>query len=121
MEKVIEKAIEGGWNPYNGEHTSILEYGDYSCEFKTVCDPLFWQALAKSCRWDKFDMFGYEMKKYTNQLAYYAGNMKYTQDDYNRMDAGWMYQSLKFHEINLTKSWDKAVEYLQDLILSNPN
>jgi len=31
----------------------------------------------------------------------------------------WMFQALRFHEINLTEGWDKAVSYLEDLIKNN--
>ncbi len=54
-----------------------------------LLDPLFWQALGKACGWNPH-------KKIS--------------------DVDWIDHALRFHKINLTQGWDKAVEYLADLI-----
>jgi len=58
---------------------------------EAILDQLFWQALGKACGWSEF---------YREETGY----------------SEWLHNAIKFHEINLTQGWDKAVEYLEDLI-----
>lgn len=90
MENIVRKAIEGGWN--DGFGGGYSEYGFWQV---IVCDPLFWQALGKACVHK-----GEEINNHT---------------DWSHKDA-WKHYALRFHEINLTESWEKAIEYLETLI-----
>lgn len=62
-----------------------------------VLDTKFWEGLGKTCKWT-VDVTDDE-----------SGKKLYEIDN-------WMKHALRFHEINLTEGWDKAVEYLSDLI-----
>ena len=47
IEQVLQKAIEGGWNPpYRKE-----EYEGDSIPINTFLDPQFWQSLGKALGW----------------------------------------------------------------------
>lgn len=83
MEKIINKAIEGGYE--RREKTIHNQIGYYMC---IPLDPLFWQALEKSCGWEHY---GVEGKEYLDF-------------------------ALRFHEINLTQGFDSAVAWLSDLV-----
>lgn len=55
-------------------------------------DPLFWKALGRICKWQEMS---------TSSIVV----------------SGWTYKkALRFHEINLTEGWEKAVEYLSELV-----
>ena len=89
MENIIKKAIEGGWVNVKGateEQIKVVLEVELKNPYRIVCDHLFWQALGKACRWNWLDK------------------------------RNWKYFAIHFHEINLTQGWDKAVEYLEDLI-----
>lgn len=123
MENIIKKAIEGEWikSPYRFELKEIIrnetavfrfymEGGNYKKPFpsdsfydfhKIVCDPLFWQALGKACGWNSFDPeLAIEMK----QEGKIVGSNE------------WVGVACDFHFTNLTQSWDKAVEWLEELV-----
>lgn len=117
MEEIIKKAIEGGWRAFNHSSGNYIDYGwqilvtgdrkdIYQICMLTlarertsilipksdiVCDSLFWQAL------------GYSSERYSTK-------------EYMEADGFlWLKYALRFHEINLTKGWDKAVAYLQEV------
>jgi hypothetical protein len=99
IEVIIKKAIEGGWK--EGEIVNIQKYatkpssvtiGDITDpkEFiqgkAIVLDPLFWQALFPN-NWTKTSVEG-----------------------------NWKTYAIRFHEINLSKGWDEAINYLFELL-----
>lgn len=138
MEEIIKKAIEGQWNfehldtdglvpklefvrsEFRGTKYGIevralykdadgKEYGSWVSfdswvkhhQERTVLDYSFWQALGKACGWkNKF-----EIENGINSNGT-VGRPK------------WLENAHIFHEINLTESWDKAVEWLATLIKS---
>ncbi len=116
MDKIISKAVDGGYMPgsaieYAGTNTSKdgwsvwnMESGSSFCQahYQTFCDPLFWQALSKSCGWSKND-HGFEFTPGGIKIPVFYGNT-------------WKKNALNFHEINLTQGFDYAVAYLQELI-----
>lgn len=85
MEKIINKAIEGGW-----EGVYLEKYEMF------FLDPLFWQALGKSCKW-KEPSHGCDECGRSDDRSY---------KDY----------ALDFHEINLNEGWYKAVIWLEGLV-----
>lgn len=88
MEEVIKQAIKGGYEEDGFDMEYLANNALYLGEqYRVVCNPLFWQALAKACGW-------------TN----------------NEKVKVWKFNAHEFHEINLTEGWDKAVEYLLELI-----
>lgn len=91
MIEIIQKAIEGGWEKHgkNGGSKTTDKFMKVD-----VLDPLFWQALGKACGW--------ELGKTKWDVA---------------TAPQWLEYSLQFHEINLTEGWDKAVSYLEELII----
>lgn len=105
MDKIIQKAIEGGYgkeydrvtykssiklvslisldHEWDGTTKSVKQISIY----EVLCDPLFWQALGKACEWTETE------------------NIKV-----------WKFNAHEFYDINLTQGFDKAVSYLQELI-----
>lgn len=103
MENIIKKAIEGGYNraeSFKDEFGKLYKPKDIAI---FTLDPLFWQALGKACRWT-------EVYKNCGRKGIKRCICEY---DVNMQE--WKYYALRFHEINLTEGWDKAVEYLSDL------
>ncbi len=105
MENIIKKAIEGGYygeradmpiSHTDGDCSLRLHGADYVSMYEMICDPLFWQALGKACGWKELDHCPLCLQK--------------------SVTSGWGYHALHFHEINLTEGWEKAVEYLQEII-----
>ena len=103
MKEIIQKAIDGGWKwrENNSEYLLYLigvrENSESDLRAITT-DPLLWQAIGKACGWtsDKGDYADTTVEEWTKNH--------------------WKNIAIQFHEINLTQSWDKAVEYLSDLI-----
>lgn len=101
MEEIIKKAIEGGYK-VNG-HPLRWNEKTKSLMYPMILDPLFWQSLGKACGWE-----GEEIRMHLGERgissAYFGKHHEY------------IYQATKFHIINLTEGWDKAVEYLTETI-----
>lgn len=104
FETIIKKAIEGGYK--NSDfiirsksviHRQTHENVNFN---QMILDPLFWQSLGKACSW------GFVW----NPLAGCHTNQNPEQ---------WQDNALKFHEINLTQSFDDAVKYLSELVKEN--
>lgn len=54
MRESIQKAIEGGWNKYKDEPIEFFFYDECRPKWQEITsDPLFWQCLGKSLRWEK--------------------------------------------------------------------
>ena len=143
MENIIKKAIEGGWKPWNysfgteSERSTkeIVEVQEWEGNQKMVniwhektgsdtgtktvlayeiivCDPLFFQALGKACGWKtKMGHCGKDADDYEDKPCCH-----FAKQNCEWFEDGWLYHSLKFHEINLTEGWDKAVAYLEELM-----
>ena len=99
MENIIKKAIEGGY-----VYPNVSKTTDKFMKTDSM-NPLFWQSLDKACGWegrqsDMVDAFAYTMSARTGKIP----------------KTVWQRNALKFHEINLTEGWDKAVEWLNGLI-----
>ena len=94
MENIIKKAEEKGFNSY------VLCGHDGNKYAQIVLDHLFWQALSKACGWEEKDYDFYETLK--EQKPFFVKTSTY--------------YALRFHEINLTEGWDKAISFLEDLI-----
>lgn len=111
MENIIKKAIEGGlyekylpeitinndglWINFTaGDNDRVLHQSDI------ILDPLFWQALGKSC---------VEKRRWRRDLR---ENGREGLPD----TPAWLFHAKHFHEINLTEGWSKAVAYLEGLI-----
>lgn len=123
MESIIKKAIEGGWgNIGNASVTSIdcdsanidgrfyvhfwenVQSDMFSYNtFQELCNPLFWQALFCPVDYDHVPHEGGTVACEDCKITVNRRDVKY---------------ALRFHEINLTEGWDKAVEYLLSTIES---
>ncbi len=115
MEKIIKKAIEGGWNSdtpnfeYLRSYPTQIEFWEnegsgirITTPSQIVCDPLFWQALGKACGW----------KQVLSHGSAEAGD----EEGCTHSDCqDWYRNALRFFEINLTQGWNKAVEYLSEI------
>lgn len=101
MEEIIKKAIKGGYEKERYYFDSNGNFDDEPYEV-VLMKSSFWQSLGKACGWKK------------TIVEHFEGNKPYVM----RMFKGeaWMYPYMHFHEINLTQGFDKAVEYLQELI-----
>lgn len=110
MEQIIKRAIEGGWNPSNilgyvykkgkkFNDESVFSFP--SIQGRAILHPLFWQALGKACGW-------HFCRVHTQGEFHYMCEEGIHDD--------WYKNALRFHEINLTEGWDKAVEFLSNLV-----
>lgn len=99
IEAIILKSIEGGYKLYGvydfsdlKDRETIWVNLDINPQIKVVpfevivCESFFWQALGKACGWEK------EFRKI------------------------WKYNALCFHETNLIEGFDKAIDFLFNLI-----
>lgn len=93
MKEIIEKAIEGGYEQGPIYQVKFRLNGDWDATF--FMDSSFWQALGKACGWD----WGY---------------CKDEDSEYNNHCTKCIHR--RFHEINLTEGFDKAVDYLKKLL-----
>ena len=99
MNSIIEKAISGG---YEKERYHWDENGSWDWEPVEVMlmKKEFWVSLGKACSW------------YDNEeMGVLADGTKYSRD-------GWLVNALRFHELNLTTSFEEAVAWLQKLTSS---
>jgi hypothetical protein len=109
MEEIIKRAIEGGYDNEMG----LFNLPDYSPYDKRLIyavltnDPDYFKALGKACGWEK--MVGEDIKLYKQDFADIL--------EHRILSSGWIVYSLRFHEINLTKGWEKAVEYLKSIVV----
>lgn len=108
MKEIIQKAIEGRYFiPPMQLHDTFgkleLIYG-LKPEYCVVLDPLFWQSLSKACLWER--LVAMPSMPLSSHIS-----LKTIPTDEN-----WRMIALRFHEINLTEGWDKAVSWLEDLI-----
>ncbi len=108
MKPVIKKAIEGGWNKDNARVYDCDGYDSQYVDELMLMDKTFWQALGKACGWKgkKRDMF--------DKIIFAQMGIDIERDA--PLKDCWKLFALRFHEINLTEGWDKAVEYLNSLI-----
>jgi len=100
MENIIKKAIEGGYNLDTvfgvAKAQANFDMTKYpAIQSKIVLDPLFWQALGKACGWDT--------------------RIYYTEKENATRDFWYLEKAIRFHEINLTEGWEKAIEYLENI------
>jgi hypothetical protein len=131
MEKIIRKAIEGGWKLPNIEDESEVEIGiRYYIKnpHKIFMDPLFWQALGKTCGWGKEMVLIDEPGRPKEWCFYYhcsvCGEIIVDEEDGcenmcstdNPPEESWLYNAKQFHEINLMGSFNKAVDWLENEI-----
>lgn len=109
MENIIKKAIEGEYRPtmrfdgiFDSDGKWVGSAGQTTISFsEMIIDPLFWQALGKSCRW-KDEWACPQCNKLNPELGF----------------VGFHYHAMKFYELNLTSGWDSAINYLTNLIKS---
>ncbi len=105
METIIKTAIQGGYD----YHNVIMPMHSGQANFeRVILDPPFWQALGKACGWDDKLLHTYAWEDNERTSTSVSGFRK----EYE-------YHALRFHEINLTEGWEKAVEYLQELVIRN--
>lgn len=112
MDKILEKAIGGGF-----EHREdLFNEIPYIVYYQIITmESSFWQALGKACGRES------GCNVCLNELGNYAsGYSSECKNPKEHLTKGHVYpyiiNALKFHEINLTQGFDKAVEYLQELI-----
>lgn len=102
MESIIKKAIEGGYIP-----KYVNWYEDECLNGRlSVCDPLFWKSLGKAYGWASICSQCGKAEKPHEYLHIYRPS---------RLEEVCVDKALRFHEINLTEGWEKAVEYLQEV------
>lgn len=122
MESIIKKAIEGGYDSPFVTKKQISSYRHKDVAVMALIDPLFWQSLGKACGWDKVSFrqsVPAQIRTRINKRAKSEATriIKDTIPAHIRMmkrpnPNGWKKHALRFHEINLTEGWEKAVEYL---------
>lgn len=112
MEDIIKKAIEGGYERTDKNYFAPM--GRFDCD-AIVLDPLFWQALGKSCGWDRSDKGLCQITLKWEKLnpAFYADCLHHRE-----ATMSWYLAGKTFHETNLNSGWDSAVAYLTNLIKS---
>lgn len=92
MEKIIEKATEGGYGLIDKEQN---KYQFPSTQQQVILDPLFWIALAKNCGWNM--------------------NEEYDDNTQDYLHPEYIQIASRFYIKNLTESFDKAVDYLLEI------
>ncbi len=112
MKKVIEKAIEGGWKPMGFPTEGLklftqtktlfwlgkTQKGGFMVHaYAAVLDRLFWEGLARKCRW-------------VAVITSVGGGKSRV------IEREWEQYALQFHQINLKEGWSAAVAYLEKLI-----
>lgn len=113
MENIIKKAIEGGYN-----HQSLKSFS----HMLSVLNPLFWQALGKACGWkgDKIRMCngcGVALRVNENpDMNGQHGGKNGCGSDIIEYEGQWLIEWHRFIDNIAEKGWDKAVEWLNDLI-----
>lgn len=125
METIIKIAIEGGYKKIKTPFEVSGQYNDWvkfhhgsllvsNKIYEYFCDPLFWQALGKACGWQTH---GSHETRGNNLRCFRCGARWDEKGDCPKNEVrGWKIIALRFHEINLTEGWEKAVEYLISLI-----
>ncbi len=100
IQKIFDKScIEGG---YKWKFTTTFE--------DAVLDKFFWQALGKACGWETQPYLCQDCKT----IGFREGNhMNVCARKYRY--GSWKDEALRFHEINITESWDAAVAYLTSI------
>lgn len=136
MEQIIKKAIEGGWDKdgwenftmvlggikfHDGEHI-IGGAGNLMQPAELFMRSDFWQALGKACGWEKVE----KRTKceevacldipYGSEWSNFCSRCGTGLTIFEKSTEKWKSNALKFHEINLTQGFDKAVEWLSNLI-----
>jgi len=115
METIIKKAIEGGYETdyfnFDFHHGPAKELAIY----KSICDPLFWQALGKACGWGNCCEEGHKPLGMTEDMEMEWGGCEHCVFG-GKYHPQWEQKALSFHEINLREGWEKAVSYLEDLV-----
>lgn len=118
MENIIKKAIEGG---YDKKYIPVIGI-DFPRHHTTVTTILmdrdFWQALGKACGWgcncDNGHVFvGYGGEDNTDPI--WDGCQNCVSGGVYTHQNDWKENALRFHEINLTQSWDEAVKWLESI------
>lgn len=108
METIIKKAQDYIYNNAKELGGDASWWGDrrkYEVQKVVVLDRVFWIALGKACGW---------AKDFVEMKISWGG---FVSSD-NHIDR-WTYNALRFHEINLTEGWSKAVEYLTKITNGN--
>ncbi len=109
METLIQKSIEGGYIPktFSFNANKKEEKPKPILTDSDLMHPLFWQALSKACGWKvvygKCDScfltgFGTRLPQCTCAID------------------SWKKIALRFYDINLTEGFDKAIEWLTNLV-----
>ncbi len=113
MENIIKKAVKGGYSWWTSRYPTLTEIEEERIKFlledyekpsyaDLVCDPLFFQALGKSCGWYNHTMRG--------------SRGECLECGAPQCDIEWKTNALHFHEINLTESFESAVKWLEELV-----
>ena len=109
MQEIIQKSIKGGYTRAGLQYANDPSDMSHWKDRDYFLDPLFWQALGKACgrqpnglseKW--MIRTGCPDKKEGCLVCHY--------------EQKWKDNALRFHEINLTESWDAAIAYLSALI-----
>lgn len=131
MENIIKKAIEGGWDKDNARVYDCDGHDSQHIDELMLMDKTFWQSLGKECGWgettykskrkcEECHGWGYSVGEDGEEYDCYTcgntGKQEIEKTVKTRYKPDWKASALKFHEINLTEGWDKAVEYLNGLI-----
>lgn len=132
MNQIIQKAIEGGWgrntlkvSGYRKPSGMPMEvqlhlendksgYWETVSYYEIVCDSSFWQALGKACGW--YEFLDHECKYAPKGGGNYFDRCDKCKERFDENKMSWKKNALRFHEINLTEGWDKAIKYLEELI-----
>lgn len=85
-EKILQKAIEGGW------YKPVVYI-----ESDALLDPFFWQSLGKALGWTKI----YYGEKTVNAVFH---------------EVAWLYHAEKYFETHLTQDPQASEEYLNNLL-----
>lgn len=131
---IIERAVEGGWDSctcgfnVNGlkGHASYCAKDEHIGWDKSIyLDPDFYRALGKSCGWDKeYKVKGYRIPQISKccegKAEMDCNHLKCTLCERFSWAVDFeephIFFGTKFHEINLTQSFEAGIDYLYNLV-----
>ena len=111
MSNILKKAKEGGYGYPNGNKDKTT---DKLMKVDTM-NADFWIALGKACGWESIKCL--DMRCGLSAHGELIHESLCPLHIYGVEKSGWKEIALHFHEINLTEGWDKAVSYLEELII----
>lgn len=114
MDEILQKAKKRGYHYVKAKSETERLSGKFA---KIVMEPEFWQALGKACGWGEYPDYKIELPMLFEEEIQAAPAITQKQFGYKiEKHSPYMWYAIRFHQINLTEGWKKAVEYLSSIV-----